>query len=403
MGSATVDNLTALTKILYPNGIAFTKLRRSKLFMQARHKTDFGGKLWEIKVTIGDSTGGSSDFSQALQNRGPGKHETFSVYRKKDYVVGSLENEVILATKGDKNAVLEALKSELKLKGNEMGDRIARRFWGNEGGSLGVISSISGTTMVLTTDADMRHHKPGKLINLASDNGTGASPSAERTGTLTITNVNIGTRTLTFSTDVAATISGATAGDYLFHPGDYGNAPNGVFAWIPSTAPSGSFLGVDRTKHIEFTSGFRFSGGGNDMLEVLNDACAVSFEYGTSDMRYGYFNGADFARLMNTLEGKGAMIRDVSGRDNFAKVSWKGVTVNTPYGEVVCVAEPGVPKGYALLTDPDDWVVRSLGELPHFSETKFQQESAADAQQFRLRAFWNLGNENPSNSTVIAW
>jgi hypothetical protein len=403
MPSGTVTNLTELSKIVYPKGVAFLELRKSKLFMQARHKTDFTGKLREVKLTVGDGTGGSSDFAKALANRGPSKHVTFSVYRKKDYVVGSLENEAIKALKGDKGAVLDALKTELKLKGNEMGDRIRRRFWGSEGGSLGKVSAVSGSTMTLTNASDMRHHKEGKLIELASDNGTGSSPSGGRTGTLTTTKVDIASKLLTFSADVAATISGAAADDFLFHPGDYGTAPSGVLAWTPITKPTGSFLGVDRTKQPDLTSGFRFDGQGGDMIETLNDGCAVSFEYGTADERFCYMNGADFARLMNTMAGTSTNTRTVNGRDMFAAESWKGLVVYTPYGEVTCVAEPGVPKGYAVVTNPEDWCVLSLDELPHFSDTKFQQESAADAQQFRLIGYWNLLNEQPSNTTILTW
>lgn len=401
MPSATTTSLDALTKILYPNGIAFVKLRKSKLFMAAKKNTKFKGKSREIKLTVSDGTGGSSDFAQALANRGPGQHVTFTLTRKKEYVVGSLENEVIMATMGDDAAVLEALKSELDLKSNEMGERLVRRFWGDEGGSLGIIESISGSTIVLTRKADMRHHRVGKVISLASDNGTGTSPTGGRTGSLTISGVNISTRTLTFTAAVTTGIPAATTGDYLFNPGDYGVSPSGVLAWTPITAPSTSFLGVDRSLYPEITGGFRYSGNtGGSIIESFNLAAAESFEYQTANSRTAYMNGKDFARLQNELEGRG-QTRDAKGSGKFAEVSWKELVLNTPDGEIGCVAEPGVPEGYAIITDPSDWTIHSLGELPHYSEEKLQQESAADARQFRMRAFWNIGNEAPYNTTIV--
>lgn len=403
MGSATAENLNALTKVIYPKGIAFTKLRKSKLFMRARKMTKFGGKLREVKCTIGDGTGGSSTFSDALANRGPADHVTFEVRRKSDYVVGSLENEVIRATQGDDHAVLEALRSELDLKQNEMGERILRRFWGDEGGHLGIIESISTNTIVLTRKADLRHHKKGKVIALASDNGTGSSPTGGRIGSLTITKVDIATRTLTFSENVTAGIPAAIAGDYLFHPGDYGKSVSGVLAWTPITKPSTTFLGVDRSVAPQLLGGFRYSGSGGSMIETLNNAAAESFEYQTADDRMACLNGSDFARLMNELEGRVSVQRERSGRGAFAELSWKELVVHTPSGEIGVVAEPGVPQGYAIITDPEDWQVCSLGELPHFSDPKMQQESAADAQQYRLRAWWNVENRNPANTTIVSW
>lgn len=403
MASASTSNLPELLKILYPRGIAFLKLRKSKLYMQAKKNTKFVGANRQIKLSVGDGTGGSSEFAQALQNRGPSQQVTFTLTRKRDYVIGSIENELIMASKGDEGAVLDAMKLEFDMKGNEMGERIWRRFYGSEGGRLGEVQSISTNTMVLTSSADMRHFRPGKIISLASDNGTGTSPTGGREGSLTVTGVNIGTRTLTFPSNVTTGIPAATVGDSIFNPGDYGTQPSGVFAWTPIVAPSTSYLGVDRSLYPELTGGFRFDGKSGDMIETINNGLAESGEWSVTDTKYGYMNYKDFARLQSTLEGKNNVTREVSGRDVYAEVAWKGLCVYTPHGEVTFVAEPGIPQGYALVTDPEDWTIHSLGEMPHFSEEKFQQESAADARQFRLRCFWNVGNERPFNTTILKW
>jgi len=403
MASATTANLPEIQKILYPKGISYLNLLKSPFYGMAKHTTNFTGSLKQTKVTLGDGTGGSSDFSQALANRGPSNQVTFSSYRKKDYVIGSLENELIMATKGDEGAVIEAMKLEFDLKGSEMGERIWRRFWGSEGGRLGEVSSISTNTIVLTNKADMRHFRKGKVVMFASDNGTGSSPSGDRTGTLTVSGVNIEDKTVTFTENVTTGIPAATAGDSIFNPGDYGQAPDGVLAWTPIDTPSTTFLGVDRSVAPEILGGFRYDGAGGDMLETINNAEAESYEYQTAAKRSLFTSGRDFARLMNHLEGKTVMPREVKGRDNFAEASYSGVCVYTANGEITVMADPGCPVGYAVVTDPADWEIASLGELPHFSEEKFQQESAADARQFRLRCFWNVLCHKPYNTTIITW
>lgn len=403
MPSASTANLLELQKVLYPEGAPeFLQLTKSRLFMQATHKTDFTGSQWELAITTGDSDGGSSNFATALANRKPGQHIKFAITRKSEYVIGSLENEALKAIKGDKGAITDLMRNEMDLKGTTMGERIRRRFLGNAGGSLGVIESISTTDIVLTAKGDMRNFRVGRVVMAASDDGTGVTPTGDRTGTITVTKVDVANRTVRFSADVTTAIPGITAGDYLFPPGDYGTAPIGVFGWIPFTAPTGSLAGVDRSLYPELTAGFRHEAGGGSMVEALNDAIAVSAEYSTATELYGYLNFSDMAKLNNELEGR-AITREVSGRGKFAQVSWKTVVVNAPDGEVSCSGDAGIPEGYCLIGDPKDIVVRSLGELPHFSEEKLQQESSADAQQFRLRAWWNVGVKKPWNFTLLKW
>lgn len=403
MPSATTSNLEALLKIRYPNGIAFQWVKNSRFFNLCPKTTDFGGSGKQIKISVSPGTGGSSDFAKALANRGPASHVTFTVTRKKDYVVGSLENEVIKATQGDKNAVLAALTDEFDKKGKEFGMRLARRTWGNEGGALGVSGGISGSTITLATASDIKNFYKGQVLMLASDNGTGTSPTGQRAGTVTVASANLssaGVATVTTTAAVTTGIPAATDGDYIFADGDYGEAPSGVLGWIPTTDPTGSFLGVDRSLYIRETSGFRVDQTGKDLIEAFNAATAQGFPFG-SEGEYAFVGGTTMSKLQNTLEGK-APTRDVKGK---GEVSYKGLVVYTTYGEVTVLPEPWAPDSKILITSMSDWEIASLGELPHYTDTghgNLQQEAAADARQFRLAGYWNILNKNPAGSILLS-
>jgi hypothetical protein len=403
MPSATTSNLEALLKIRYPNGIAYQGVKQSRFFNLCPKTTDFGGSGKQIKVSVSPGTGGSSDFAKALANRGPAQHVTFTVSRKYDYIVGSLENEVIKATMGDKNAVLAALTDEFDKKGKEFGMRLSRRCWGNEGGALGVALAITTSSFTLATPGDIRNFYPGQVLQFASDNGTGTSPTGQRAGTVTVSKVSMssaGVATVTCTGNVTAGIAAATDGDTVFSDGDYGTAPSGVLGWIPTSDPTGSFLGVDRTTHINALSGFRVDQTGKDLIEAFNAATAAGFPLG-SEGESAFVGGTVMSRLQNTLEGK-AITRDVKGK---GEVSYKGLVVYTTYGEVTVLPEPYCPDGKILITSMSDWEIASLGELPHYTDTghgNLQQESAADARQFRLAGYWNILNKNPAGSILLS-
>lgn len=404
MPAATTSNMDAFLKIRYPNGIAFQGVKSSKFWSLCPKNTSFTGNSRLTKVAYSPGTGGSSDFAKALANRGPQQVATFTITRKRDYVVGALENEIIEASKGSEGAIQSVLEDELDKKGIEFGMRLSRRLMGNAGGSLGRISATATTTITLTSRADARNFYIGMVCTLASDDGTGTSPSAERAGTITVSKVNAATGVITFAGNVTAGIPAAATSDYIFSEGDYGQAPTGVFGWVPLTAPTAgeSFLGVDRTIAMQPLSGTRYTGGGRNMIEVVNLAASEGFIYG-AEGEYLFTSGADFARLQNTLEGKACMC-DVS--DSTGKASFKAIELFTTYGSVKVMPEPYFPEGSFLLTKMSDWQIHSLGDLPHFSDTghgKLQQESAADARQFRLVGYWNLECKNPGNCTIGTW
>src|SRR5688572_10436179 len=106
---ATVSGQTPLLKRLYGNKVAEPMYQRSKFLASISKDTNFGGEGKYVNVTVGPTAGGSADFATALANQDQTTEIRFFVTHRKEYQVFSIQGDLIARSKGDKNAILEAV------------------------------------------------------------------------------------------------------------------------------------------------------------------------------------------------------------------------------------------------------------------------------------------------------
>lgn len=411
MTSANTTNQLPLMKRLYGNKIAEPLYQRSKFLASIVKDTNFGGEGRYVNVKIGPTAGGSADFATALANKDATTQKRFFVTHKKEYQVFSVQGDLIARTKGDKNAILEAVKGEVDSARYAFARSMAARAWGNAGGALGVISSgstVSSTTITLATRADIVHFEPGYRITSASDDGSAASPAGARTGQQTVASVNRQAGTVTGSVAWNAAITGVATADSLHRAGDYSVAMTGMRGWVPVSDPSGgeSFFGVDRTLgDIQRLSGVRVSGSGASKEETLINAGAEGQLAGISgETILCYANPLDMADLVKELGSK-RVYGQVGTRE--AGIGFKAIMLDSPLGEVAVTSEPDVPKGYAWLLNPNEFTLRTAGDCPMMLNEdgvgKLLRSATDDAYEGRLGAYGNIFGENPGHVVAIAW
>lgn len=407
--TANTTNQESILKKIHGDRLYGPLYARCRLAMLCGKDTNFGGEGRYVTVTTTPVTGGSATFSNAQANFKASVTKRFDVEHKNEYQLFRISGPLIARSRGNANAMIDALKQETQMALQKFGESMAARIWGNEGGSLGQVDGTASdfedeAYLVLTNPSDSVKFRTGEVIRVANNNGTGSNPAAQRTGSLTITGVDHSAGTLHFATDLKTGIAAIADNDFIFRDGDFAQAMTGVPGWCPQTAPtSAPFFGVDRTDgEVVALSGYRFNGNGGDYVASIISAVAEGQALGIH-VTHLWVNPRDWAEIAKEVDGKEVRISD----DTY-KISFKALELATPDGSVQIISEPYVPYGYAWANDPSEIFIRTAGDCPTElkapgSNTFLRMVENADEYEGRLGAYGNVFVEKPGNSIQITW
>ena len=262
--------------------------RHNPLYAMIPKYMKFGGKYLPVPIVYGNPQGRSKNFQKA-QARGQLSSSLFKSYlltRSKDYSIATIDNETMLASKGDANAFLEAATTEIDGSINSLTRSLAINMYRDESAYLGQVNAtptdLTGSFSVPLKDAgDISNFEVGQLL---------VSWSAKSGGTQRTTNTGATSEWEVIAVDRAkgspsVTLEGVfptstiAADDYLFVDGDRGIGLHGLESWIPDVAPiaadNDSFFGVDRSSDPSRLAGHRLNGTNGPIEEVLTEADAI--------------------------------------------------------------------------------------------------------------------------------
>ena len=402
--SASVTNNANLLKSLWGNQVADPLYKMSKFAAAVKKDTKFTGDGRYVVVTVAPTAGGSSDFDQALANQAPTTEVRFFVTHKTEYQIASIDGSAIAQSEGDKGAMLSIVKQQVDKKRYSFGRAMAARMWGTGEGILGTIAStttISTTSCDLTIPSEVVHFEKGMVCQFATI-GTGLVSA----NTLTVSSLNRTSTTdqIVFSAALN-TIPSMATGLGIVRAGDYGNVMTGMPGWCPVSDPAATaFFGVDRTAtDMSRVSGIRYTAGsGGSKEEILIDAAAEG-SINASGATMVSVHPKDFAGILKEVGSK--RIIDVKTRN--APISFRGLMLESPMGEMTVVSEPDVPKGYFWIYDPEYITLRTAGDCPRMLNWAgggmFIPSSNRDGMQARIGAYGNLFVENPGDVIVGTW
>lgn len=392
MTAFNTSNGSAILKTLYPSGLSEVLMPKTPLFALLAKDTAFSGDGRYVALRYAGATGASTDFATAQALKGPGSYSRFYVTRKKEYVLTSIDGEMIRAAT-DKGSIVRGLKAATDDAMYAFQRSIAAGLYGNGGGALGQISSgstVGSTTITLANTADVVRFEVGMTVQAATTDGTSGSVES---GSVQITAIDYDAGTLTAAANWSTGIGTIATGDYLFRKGDFGNKFTGLGGWIPASAPSSTaFFGVDRSVAPSRLGGLRYSGSGAPIEETLITAANKAAQFGASP-DVCMMNNVDFGNLVKARQSK--VFVEPRGTTG---LGFRALELEGPRGTIDVVPDPDCPKGTSYLLQKDTWTLGSLGACPDFLSDDGNQilrESSADAYEMRIGAYLNLWCDAP--------
>lgn len=238
-------------------------------------------------------------------------------------------------------------------------------LWNDGSGVLGQISGtgLGGTEaariVTLATPSDVFNFEYGMIVYGDVD-ATGAG-SVEHTDRYRVTDLDpVGGKVM--MTQVTNTASNElAASDFLFVVASRDARMPGIPAFIPSTDPADTLLGVVRSGNPA-TSGWRFPFKASKAETISR---AFSFMGRWVNQAAGKFvvclSTADWLELSFEREGRAAPT------DPLAVQKWglEGLSVRTSYGTITCIAIPQLKDGRGYIIDWTSWKLYTLKNLPH--------------------------------------
>lgn len=236
-------------------------------------------------------------------------------------------------------------------------------IWNDGSGALGQIDTLGGTeaTRVVTLKyaSDVYNFEEGQVVYGDAD-PTGAG-SNEHTDKYQVASRDpvAGTVTLTQLTDTAS--EELADEDYLFVVGSRDARMPGIPAFIPSSAPSDTFMGVARTGDPA-TSGWRFTFKAS-IAETISRAFSMMGRYVNRGLGKAVvcLSVQDWLLLSMEREGRAAP-NSAAGTE---KWGLNALSVNTAFGNIDCVAVPQLRDGRGYIIDFSSWKLYTLRNLPH--------------------------------------
>jgi hypothetical protein len=366
---------------------------------------NFGGRNLPVPIIFGNPQGRSATFATAQANKSDVQVEAFTITRKKDYGLASIDNETLEASKGDKNAFLEAAATQIDGVIDSVTDSLAISLFGSGSGTRGQVSAEPSTNastfQVTLKDAnDVVKFEKGMTLNIYSAETAGTKRTSDGTDdewVITAVNRSSGVLTVAGSYDASGDIA---ANDYIFVEGDRGNMISGLRAWLPDSAPSATaFFGVDRSVDTDRLGGIRYDGSAQPIEEALVDAAArLAREGGRPDVCFLSFS--KWAELEKALGSKVQYV-DIKAP---AEVGFRGIMIHGPKGPIKVVADRACPNDRAFMLQMSTWKLHSLGAAPKILRTDsltMLREATSDSVEVRVGYYAQLSCNAPGYNANI--
>lgn len=328
----------------------------------------------------------------------------FTITRVKNYAMYTIEQEALLASKGDNgafvNAATQLIDGTLQTLRNDFG----RDLYWDASGTLGQLTNVA--TLVFSVGEAITQIEKGMML-VASTGSTktaalrGATPTPMKVLSV---NRSAGTFTVDANIDLAAT------GDWLFIAGDRIKGAvtthssrikiSGLDAWNPITAPTSgdSFFGVDRSVDVTRLAGHRLDISALQPEEGYITALAAMARE-DADPSHIFTSFTDEKNLKLALGSRVECEYASVGEVGFESIRLRG-----PQGTVKIFADRNAPVGYARLLQMDTWQLKHLGDLVNKGDAMgdggMAREILSDRYEGRFSFYGNLLCLKPSANMV---
>jgi hypothetical protein len=378
-----------------PDDVKSMCLEDHPLLAKMSRSEKFRGKSFVFGVKYARTRGRSAGFAQAQAYKGPSKGKDFTLTRKKDYSLATLDNELLMACDGDEAALVDAMTDEMDAAIGALKRAMGWKVFGDGSGSLGTGTNSSTTVTVSDLDT-IAKIEDGMLLVFSS--GITASLFSS-------TPVEASTIDRDAGTFVVSSDPGLTGTFHIFPYGDYVSASDklnvsGVASWIPATAPTAgdSQYGVDRSVDTQRLAGVRINCNGLPLVEALIRGATRTQKWGGRP-RFAVCSPENLEKVCISLEGK--VIYDSF---TYGDIGFEGVRIRTGNGVITLYADIDCPADKCYLLDMRSWKFKSAGGAPMMLKYMGQQyfhEATADGVEVRIGYYGNVFCDAPGWNAVL--
>lgn len=370
----------------------------------------FGGKLLPVPILYGNPQGRSKTFTNA-QTRAQdtsSQFKAFNLTRVHDYSIATIDNETMLASKGDPNSFLEAATTEIDGSINSLTRSLAINLYRDQSSQIGQVgaepASTAGTFVVpIATSGDISNFEVDQIINIwETKTGVTQRTSDGADSSWKIVAVNRKSQAPTITLEGNYDASGdITANDYLFVEGDRGLGMAGLEEWIPSVDPDATlFFGVDRTSDVTRLGGNRFDGSNMPIEEALTEGDSIVAQNGGFALDHYFMSHNTFKDLKNALGSKVQYV-DVGVTP---RVSFRGVQVDGTRGPIKVIPDHNCPDNRVFGVQMEYLKLYSLGDPVQIISPDgltMLRQASDDGAEIRHGSYLQFGSRAPGSAINI--
>lgn len=409
MGSTLTTLAPALTIYYSSDRIADLTYKDNPLYAMLKKKEDVGGESYVQTVLHGTTQAVNSAFTQAQTRAGATNPllKRYTVTHIPLYSLAQIDGRALRRTDGTNSAMLDVAKTFMDDAIGGLTRRLATQVYRSGWGSVGNIGSISTNTITLAAIEDAANFEIGHQVVFSASEAANTLRNTGATTTLTVSGVNRDSGIITFLTNVS-TVTGATAGDFIFFEGDRQDsatptrqAITGLEGWIPQTTPAASenFFGVDRSVDTNRLAGSRWDATGVPAEEVVIEAAYRVSRYGGSITDI-FCNPSFYRQLIKSM---GARVQYVTSEVN-ERIGFRSVMVVGTNSDVRVTSDFNCPVNRMFGTNLEKWKLFSTGPAVrplNEDGQEFLRQASADSYEVRFGFEGNMACSSPRDNINV--
>jgi hypothetical protein len=376
-------------------------------FMKKERGQMAGGRRYVQPVEFGHPGGATSEYVKAMTNGTASSYEDFLIPRKKQYQRVQVDHELMFATESQRESFRKALDEfDRGFKG--LGEKIGRRIYRTQGGSMGRMdnASVAVTVITLEDKASSFNFHIGQKLTFAAADGSGSERDSGDTTTVTAVDHENGL--ITVEDQLNTKITGIGLTDYVFTSGDFNQCLAGLEDWLPvddrSTKLAASFNSVTRSAAPDYLGGIYMDGtamGGLD--EVIIKLVGKLGKYGaqTSHIFANPESLSDLELLSNSkMRIVAELNTKVIGEAGEVLVGFSGYRAVVGGRSVKIYGDRNCPSNRLHALQLDTWTLWHTGKLVNwlgeaYTGQRLRPSENDDCAEARLGSYQNVGCSAP--------
>lgn len=377
-------------------------------FVQKRRGKTAGGRRYIQPVEYANPGGAGADYGFAMQDGTVSKYLDFILSRMKQYQRIQINNELLYAAEKKSDAFVEALK-EFDRGFRSLGEKIGRRLYRTQGGSLGqlaITGSLATSTLTFTDNAACFNFTVDQVLQFSTTDGSGSLLDGGDITTVTAVDEEAGTVTIA---DVLSTkIAGVTSSSFVFQRGDYNACLSGLADWLPAGTDRATLLAAAFNNITRSVNPVRLGGVFLDGTTV-GDLDAVIIKLVSKVTKYGgktshiLANPESLSDLEIVSNSKVRILEDITTNveiNGNIVVGFSGYKALCGGRAVEIYPDRNCPSTRLYALQLDTWTLWHTGEWINWTGEmatgmRLRPSENEDSTEARLGSYQNLGCSAP--------